>query len=298
MTAITIFGEVLFDCFDEGDKELNVLGGAPFNICWHLQALGDKPVFISRVGNDELGHQIIEKASNWGISVDAIQIDKSHPTGQVKVNFIDNEPDYDIKTNSAYDYIELGDLDELKQNLMPQNNDKPIFYHGSLALRSSVAKQIFQQSVSAEQWDIFLDVNLRQPWWDTVSLFKWIKQARWVKLNINELRELGFAHQDLQQAMLAFQQQFNNEQVIVTQGEEGVTVLAGNQFYACKPPQISHFIDTVGAGDAFTAVYMHGLVNDWPIDKTLQEAQAFAAKVIGIRGAIAKDKGFYTELMS
>ncbi|MBA1332725.1 carbohydrate kinase, partial [Candidatus Endoriftia persephone str. Guaymas] len=47
-----IFGEVLFDCFEDGSR---VLGGAPFNVAWHLQALGAAPLFISRVGDDSLG---------------------------------------------------------------------------------------------------------------------------------------------------------------------------------------------------------------------------------------------------
>ncbi len=51
-SSITVFGEVLFDCFPNGKQ---VLGGAPFNVAWHLQALGDDPTFISQIGDDTLG---------------------------------------------------------------------------------------------------------------------------------------------------------------------------------------------------------------------------------------------------
>ena len=282
---VTIFGEVLFDCFQQDDKEEYVLGGAPFNVCWHLQALGDDPVFISRVGNDELGKQIIEQAQAWGVITDNIQQDPQHPTGQVQVTVIDNEPHYNIKSDSAYDFINLAET-----RLVAKNG---ILYHGSLALRSDYAKTQFKQFIGSGNWDLFVDVNLRSPWWDKESLFAWIEQARWVKLNVDELRELGFNHPNLQEAIRSIQQRFGNEQVIITQGEEGATVFTKNTFYRIKPEPVTNFVDTVGAGDAFTAVYIHGLLNQWPIEQTLMRAQGFATKIIGIRGATPQDKRFY-----
>jgi len=286
---ITIFGEVLFDCFSQGShlerNQEQVLGGAPFNICWHLQALGDSPVFISKVGKDRLGEQILRQAQNWGIGVNNIQVDRKHPTGQVQVTLIDQEPHYDIKAECAYDFIE--------QTELQLDHLKGILYHGSLALRSDYAKQQFQQLCESGQWEIFLDVNLRAPWWNKESLFEWVQQAKWVKLNIDELRELGFDHPDLHLAMKTFKEYFGCEQVIVTQGAEGVTVLSSNGFVRQTPENIADFVDTVGAGDAFTAIYIHGLVRDWSLEKTISIAQKFASKVIGIRGAIPNDQSFY-----
>jgi fructokinase len=289
-TQITLFGEVLFDCFNHENKEEQVLGGAPFNICWHLQALGDHPIFISRVGKDALGERILQKASDWGISTDNIQVDDRNPTGLVQVTFTDDEPHYDIKINSAYDFINQS------ETRLP--HPKGILYHGSLALRSDYAKNQFQKLVDSGDWDIFLDVNLRAPWWDQQSLIQWIKKAKWVKLNIDELRALGFQQPDLEAAMKAFQTAFGNEQVIVTQGADGVTVLTPEGFYKETPEKINQFIDAVGAGDAFTAVYMHGLVKNWSIQKTLATAQRLASKIIGIRGATPNNKTFYPSLFS
>ena len=282
---ITIFGEVLFDCFQKDSREEQVLGGAPFNICWHLQALGDQPIFISRLGMDKLGETILHQALLWGISADNIQLDRKHATGQVQVTLVEDEPEYEIKEGAAYDFIEA--------RAVNCDAQPSILYHGSLALRSDYAKQQFERLVAEGNWQIFLDVNLRAPWWDQTSLFAWIRQARWVKLNIDELIELGFTAPELEQAMLAFQQEFGCEQVIVTQGAEGVSALTAEGFFSAKPEKIQNFVDTVGAGDAFTAVYIHGLMAQWPIQKTLSAAQAFASKVIGIRGATPQEKSFY-----
>ncbi|WP_019557553.1 PfkB family carbohydrate kinase [Thiomicrorhabdus arctica] len=287
---ITLYGEVLFDCFNQQQKQEQVLGGAPFNICWHLQALGANPIFISRVGKDKLGQKIIHQAKDWGIVTNNIQQDENHPTGQVQVTFMDDEPNYDIKINSAYDFINQS------QTILP--NPKGILYHGSLALRSDYAKEQFQKLVDSGDWDIFLDVNLRAPWWDKQSLTQWIKQAKWVKLNIDELRELGFKQTDIETAIQAFQTEFGNEQVIVTQGAAGVTVLTADGFFKEIPDKINQFIDAVGAGDAFTAVYMHGLIKDWPIQQTLATAQLLASKIISIRGATPNNKTFYQSLLT
>jgi len=282
----TIFGEVLFDCF----HDQQVLGGAPFNICWHLQALGDQPVFISRVGNDELGQEIMQEAREWGLETTNIQQDDEHSTGQVNVSLVDNEPSYEIQADSAYDFIDA--------NLIKVTETKGLLYHGSLALRSNYAQQQFKKLLAEGEWDLFVDVNLRPPWWDKQSLYDWIEQARWVKLNIDELHQLGFKKADLKEAVQDFHLRFEVEQVIVTQGAEGATVFANNKFYQVKPQPLSQFVDTVGAGDSFTAVYIHGLLHQWPIEKTLKVAQNFASKIIGIRGATPQTADFYAQLLN
>lgn len=286
---ITVFGEVLFDCFDKGTQTTQVLGGAPFNISWHLQALADQPRFISRVGDDELGRTIIQHAQNWGLDTRHIQLDMKHPTGVVQVTLVDNEPHYQIREHQAYDYIET----QYFQAEMLGG----ILYHGSLALRTNAAQHQFAKLVELADWSIFLDVNLRAPWWDKSCLEHWLKQARWIKLNIDELHQLGFNQHDLATEMRAFREYFQCEQLIVTLGAQGASVLSDDGFINQSPDPITEFVDTVGAGDAFTSVYLHGLMHQWPLRETLQKAQTFASKIIGIQGATPQDKAFYKNLI-
>jgi fructokinase len=284
--SITVFGEVLFDCFPNGKQ---VLGGAPFNVAWHLQALGDNPTFISRIGDDALGETIIKSAQAWGLSTDNIQLDQAHPTGRVDITVHDDEPHYDITPGSAYDFISAQSVQLTKRS--------GLLYHGSLALRSPYAQQQFKTLRESGDWSVFLDVNLRAPWWDQASLFDWIQSARWVKLNVDELRELGFQEPVLEVAMRNFQTQFELEQVIVTRGSEGASVLTPEGFFSQTPGEIPEFVDTVGAGDAFTAVFIHGLIESWPIQDTLVAAQAFASQVIGLRGATPDNRAFYKTIL-
>lgn len=282
---VIIFGEVLFDCFPSGEQ---ILGGAPFNVAWHLQALGNRPCFISRVGDDGLGAKIHRAMFDWDMDMAGLQNDSLHPTGQVAVELIDNEPHYTITPDCAYDFIDARGVDGLSGSEM--------LYHGTLALRNPVSRESFRRLAQNSMQSIFLDVNLRSPWWQKEDVYQWLEQARWAKLNEDELQQLGFStsSNDFRQNMQQLRARFELEQLIVTRGAEGAVVLtADDQFHALKPGPVKQFVDTVGAGDAFTAVYIHGLIAAWPVPRILQIAQQFASDVIGLRGATSTDPSFY-----
>ena len=284
---ICIFGEVLFDCFPGGEQ---VLGGAPFNVAWHLQALGDQPHFISRVGNDDLGQNILGNMKNWGMDVANVQLDPEHQTGRVDIEVIDNEPHYTITPQVAYDFIDA------KAIALPAGGG--ILYHGSLGMRNAVSRTAFSSIAQNSALSIFLDVNLRAPWWQQEEVHGWLENARWAKLNHDELRLLGFDSGDLERDMANLQSRFELEQVILTRAEKGAIVRDNSgTVHNIIPDKVKNFVDAVGAGDAFTAIYIHGLRSGWPIPGTLKIAQRFASKVIGQRGATSTDAGFYRDFI-
>lgn len=283
--TLAIFGEVLFDCFSDVDKKL---GGAPFNVAWHLQAFGDSPLFISSVGDDEAGQQIRKAMQKWQLSSDGLQTDKTHRTGEVNVTLQGSEPVYDIVSDRAYDFIQTAQLPTLR-------NDA-IVYHGSLALRNTVSKQAFEFLTRPASVSVFVDVNLRSPWWNKKSVYNCLERARWCKLNQHELAMLGFNSADLQQDMTRMQTHFQLEQLIVTRGEDGGIVRCNDgTFYEQKCVAADKLVDTVGAGDAFSAMYIHGLLAGWSVENTLLKAQQFSRKVIGLRGAVSEEPAFYSE---
>lgn len=282
-----VFGEVLFDCFPTGER---ILGGAPFNVAWHLQALGDRPQMISRVGDDELGRRILAAMADWGMELSGIQIDPEHPTGRVDVHVVESEPSYNIIPDCAYDFIDAESL------AVPA--DAGILYHGTLGLRNAASRRAFATLARNPEMAIFLDVNLRPPWWQKEEVVHWLERAQWVKLNREELRALGFASGDIKREMAKMQERFCLEQVILTRGEDGSLVSTSNgEFHEAVPEKIPLFVDTVGAGDAFSAVYIHGLRSEWPISRTLEVAQRFASRIIGLRGATTTDPAFYREFI-
>lgn len=280
---IHIFGEVLFDHFPDGSR---VLGGAPFNVAWHLQALKQSPHFISRVGDDPEGREIAELMDAWGMSRYALQTDSAHPTGSVKVTIEQGEPHFDIVNKCAYDFID--------EEPLARNSTEGVLYHGSLAIRNPVSRSALETLKAGHRGKIFVDVNLRPPWWDQATLKPLLSDANWIKLNEAELITLLPGYPDLESRMKAFSKQFNIEILVVTRGDQGA-IACNNEalFTSVHPGQIVTVVDTVGAGDAFASVLMLGLVEQWPLPITLERAQAFASALVGRRGATVADKAFY-----
>ena len=281
--AITVFGEVLFDHFPDGNK---VLGGAPFNVAWHLQAFGGNPQFISRIGNDPSGLQIRVAMQSWNMNPGFLQQDFCYPTGQVAVTIEQGEPSYSILPDQAYDHIEMAGLIGI--------NHTGILYHGTLAARSILSRQTLTSLKALHKGKIFIDVNLRQPWWNKADVLGLIKDADWLKLNLQELQTLKDDMTDVKTSMKELVLRYKLEGIIVTCGEEGALALDNSgKFFSVSPTTPVDLIDTVGAGDAFSAILLLGLNLGWPLGQTMERAQLFASAITGQRGATVDDLDFY-----
>ena len=280
---IAVFGEVLMDQFPNVQQ---VLGGAPFNVAWHLQAFGQNPCFISRIGNDAVGGSIRQAMTDWGMTVENVQIDPDYPTGTIEVTINNNEPSYEILADQAYDFIAA-------QQLNPANQYS-VIYHGTLALRNRVSEQALNILKVRHSGKIFVDVNLRAPWWHKEPVNQWVNNANWVKLNHDELVQLAKPQNTIQDTMRLFLTKCNLDVLIVTCGSSGAMALTNaGEFLEVTPTGNISIVDTVGAGDAFAAVLLLGIRQDWPLSVTLERAQAFASALVTKRGATVKDLNFY-----
>ena len=265
---IAIFGEVLIDQFPDGQQ---VLGGAPFNVAWHLQAFGQHPCFISRIGNDAMGESIRQAMVDWGMTVENLQTDPDHPTGTVKVTINKDEPSYEILADQAYDFIAA-------QQLNPANQYS-VIYHGTLALRNRVSEQALNDLKARHTGKVFIDVNLRAPWWHKESVNQWVSKADWVKLNHDELMQLAPPQNTLQDAMRLFLTQHDLDVLIVTCGSSGAMALNNaGEFFEVTPAGNLPIVDTVGAGDAFSAVLLLGIQQGWSLSVTMDKAQVICIR--------------------
>lgn len=278
MTAggICIFGEVLFDHFPDGTR---VLGGAPFNVSWHLHAFGQAPAFVSRVGADPEGDAIREAMRSWGMSTEFLQTDPDLPTGRVTVSIDSGEPSFDIESPSAWDEI----------SAEPRPPVSTLFYHGTLAMRGASASAAAEIIHAGRPDIIFLDVNLRSPWWRRQDVQKLLAQAHWVKLNVAELEALQGTGD-----AASFMRTYAIEGLVLTHGAEGAEIISasGDRALALPAGEVA-VVDTVGAGDAFASVMIMGLIKGWPLQQSAQRAQDFATAIVGNRGATVADPGFY-----
>lgn len=291
---ILIFGEVLVDVF----PEQNLIGGAPYNVARHLKAFGLAPVLITKVGEDTFGDSILQEMQSHHLSYEGVQRDAVYPTGQVKVTFTELGHQFEILPNQAYDFLE----NDAALNIV--NTHSPaMFYLGTLALRSQQTREVASQLLAQISCSVFCDINLRAPWYCAQTLEFALNHADIVKINHEELAEiapmLGFSGHAEQQAR-AIQKKYGLAHVLVTCGETGSWWLndAQNILHAASGKLASPFIDSVGAGDAYSAIVMLGLVSGWEVDLIINRASDFAASICGIRGAVPNDTIFYQKYLS
>ncbi|MEN8259525.1 MAG: carbohydrate kinase [Pseudomonadota bacterium] len=278
-----IFGEVLFDCFPDGK---NVLGGAPFNVAWNLQAFGLEPVFVSRVGNDSLGHDIRGAMKTWGMDTSQLQVDSSRPTGTVQIQFFNGEPHYEILPERAYDFISAQMCETIPE--------PALIYHGSLALRNAPSRTALAGLKARFSSPVFVDVNLRAPWWEKTDVIRMLQHVRWCKLNEDELAILCSEKSGIEDRSALLQEKCDIDLLVVTRGSAGALARQkSGEIHEVRPAPGLSIVDTVGAGDAFSSVLVLGLMGGWSLPLILERAQAFASACIGMRGATVRDRLFY-----
>lgn len=279
-----IVGEVLFDVMPDGTR---VLGGAPFNVAWHLEAFGLRPLMVTRVGDDETGDEVLSAMESWGMDVSAVQRDKAHPTGQVQVDLQEGEPTFHILADQAYDHID-GDL--AARSVAEEAYS--LLYHGSLISRGGISRSALDRIKNESGLPVFIDVNLRAPWWKRDDVVASVRHARWVKLNQGELDVLADGSDG--GAAEVFRVDYGLDAVIVTRGNRGAVVVDSDGTFETAPPSEVQVIDTVGAGDALSAVFILGLTRGWTTDQTLKRAVRFAAAVCAVSGATTTDSSLYS----
>lgn len=287
---ILVLGEILFDLFPDGRR----IGGAPFNFAFHLKQLGFEVAFVSRVGRDDLGEEILSFIAEKGFDPGHIQVDPYRATGTVEIE-VTGEGDhrFSILRNRAYDHLEWnGTLQSLC------TSGPEMVYYGTLIQRSSKGRTIVAQILTHSPDALrFCDVNLRPDCWTRETARNAMNQAHILKLNREELDILvPPADQDPVHRAHGLLGPGGQGLVILTQGEKGavwvtdqgtLTAPAGRD----TPLRIA---DTVGAGDAYAAMAAAGRLAGLPDRETLVLAQEFAGFICTVRGALPGDTQIYS----
>ncbi|MDI1309860.1 MAG: carbohydrate kinase [Methylotenera sp.] len=285
---VTVFGEILADVY----PEYSLLGGAPFNVARHLHAFGLNPFLISRIGTDSLANDVLSEMEIRGLETSGIQRDLRSPTGQVKVTLNNGIPEYEILAHQAYDFIDY----------VPEegtSKKSEIIYFGSLAQRcpqsSTALDDLLARNESAKK---FLDLNLRQPWYNEHTINQSLQQANIVKLNEEELEEVcqmfGLQSADLHLMGKNLVSHFKVEHLLITSGENGSWSILNHELQLTPPYKtLLSARDTVGAGDAFSAVIILGYMNHWDMQLTQARANQFASAICEIQGAVPESLDFY-----
>lgn len=269
-----------------------MLGGAPFNVAWNLKGLGRAPTLVSAIGDDDRGSEIRTRMRQHGLDLSGLQIN-DHPTGQVNVSFEFGQPEYEIAVDQAFDFLKA-DLASLSDETFS------VIYHGSLIWRSPESRQAVQELRSHGDANVFVDLNIRQPWFQSDQVNEILVAAQSLKLNSDELSEMTglAANSDEEIRRAAWQllsvDAYTINSLWVTVGDRGAFHFGSNgssEFSAA--PKVDDLVDPVGAGDAFSAAVIDGMMRGEIPKQILANAVRFAAKVCQLQGATTTDRSFY-----
>ena len=280
-TKIACFGEVLFDVFPTHRK----IGGAPLNVGLRMASLGIDTQIISRIGQDEIGKELLDFVKQNGVSTDSIQVDNTFATGEVLVKLDEKgSASYTINYPVAWDKIEATPE---AQNAIA-NADALVF--GSLVCRDNTSYQSLLSLLNSAKYKIF-DVNLRAPFYTKELLTDLMNKADFIKFNDDELYEiseyLGSPFHSLEQNIQFIAEKTNTNHICVTKGSHGAVLLYNNQLFYNSGYKIT-VADTVGAGDSFLAGLLTQLLTGIAPQKAIDFACALGALVAQNEGANPK----------
>lgn len=288
-------GEILFDYFPEGKR----LGGAPFNFAAHLKALGLPVTFVSRVGEDEDGDEIVDALVRRGFESSMIQRDPSRITGRVTVTLDDQGvPEFTIVPDVAYDHLAYTDV--LAEALAQAPR---MIYYGTLIQRSSAASATVMKLLENRlpSTKCFCDLNLRKNGYDKNSVIRSLVHSDILKLSDGELltlKHLFNVHTTDKLFIDDLMHNFAVERLCLTSGLQGAALFTpDNVFFAEADPQ-GAVVDTVGAGDGYAAILAAGVLLGWAPALALRRASRFAGALCGLRGAIPEDPDFYRPFLA
>ena len=273
-------GEILWDVL----PQTRLLGGAPANFAYHVNALGGAGVPVSRVGDDDLGREALSLLVCRGLNIDAVSMDPDHPTGTVDARVDgDGVATYVFPDDVAWDFITL----DQSALTLAANADAICF--GSLAQRAETSRRSVHRFLAAAQKGLkVFDINLRQDFYTPEVLAASLDAADVLKINDAELdvvTRLFDLPAGEQPALRALMERHDLDLAVLTRGDRGSLILSPDTV-SDLPGEPVEVVDTIGAGDAFTAALVLGYLKQWPLDKINRYAAKVAAHVCAQSGAM------------
>ena len=278
-------GEALYDMLPSGPE----LGGAPLNAVVQAHQLGtliggNASIVVSRIGRDTLAQALLGELASRGIDTSFIQIDPDAPTGTVKITLHGTEPEYEIIRDVAWDRLSWND------SLAGLARRCNAVCYGTMSQRTEQACSTIQQFVNtATQAVRLLDLNLRQDYFSVEVLKTSFRAASIVKMNEEELTivasllGLGQTSEPIPRLI----DQFELDLFVLTRGKLGTALHTTDSIVLGQAAQfeLEPNADSVGAGDACSAAVLHGMIRDWPLQKTADLANRLGAFVASRKGA-------------
>jgi len=292
-SKILVPGSVLLDLYEASGEKF--LGGACFNFAYHIHNLIGGVDFLSRIGADEAGRLIQAELARRAFPAHLIQVDPCKPTKTVQVRKdAHGEPIYIIASDVASEYLEFPPLSD--EALAAYT----LVYFGTTLQHGAQSRMILRQILDRSCGLKFCDINLRANKHTPETVEYSLRTCTCLKINHEELdvigNRFGFAG-DFKTQVKKLSEAFRIPVICLTLAEKGSLLYRAGEF-CIKTPAPCSVVDTVGAGDGFSACLGVGLLHDWNSGRILDFASDFAAAVCGMRGAVPASADFYRPFRS
>lgn len=279
--AVTI-GELLFDVFPDGER----LGGAPSNFAYHVAAMGARSSLVSAVGNDARGAKSLEFLSGAGVLTAGVRQTTEAPTGVVQVSLANGQPAYDIVEDVAWDQIDI--LPETEAEIQKAD----LVCWGTLGQRSCRSREAHRQlfALVPESSLRVCDLNFRQHYHSKSVVLACLRRAGLLKINDEEipiLRSYVGGPCDHRDFLRDVRHRFEIDTIVLTLGGRGCRVSAANVDFSV-PGENVKVVNTVGAGDAFTAAFSLRLLSGSDLRSCAEHANRVGAFVATQDGGMSE----------
>ncbi len=261
------------------------VGGAELNCSIGLVRLGYHVGWISRLGNDPFGHKIIKTARGEGVDVSRVKLVDEAPTG---VMFKEVRPGnasrvFYYRRRSAAAALDQDQFADVQAKVLFVTGITPALSDQNRALTVAVVDQFRANGAL-----IVFDPNMRFRLWEKeAARTVFIELANRSDVLLPSLVDAEIlCGKGKPEAMLDRLRELGPSRVAIKLGEEGV-FFADEKSSAHLPCFPASEIDPVGAGDAFCAGVISGLLDHAPFAEAVRRGAALGAFSVSSRGDYA-----------
>lgn len=278
---VVAFGEVVWDILPNG----KILGGTPSNMVFRCNSFSEQGFLLSRVGDDELGNEALEKLKELGISDDNVQLDTEFPTGTVHITLDNNyDPRYVVTPDVAFDHIEFS------AEALKLVREADCLFYGLLPQRFGISKNTLRELIKESPDSLhFFDLKLFEHFFNVSVVENLLGSSNIVRIKEKEIpflsRELGLNTENLNVFSAGLSKKYKIDLILITRGQNGVFAFHQKKGAFYDPGYKIEIKDNIGSGMAFSAGFLHYYLNGKTIQQALDFGNAAGALNTTKRGA-------------
>jgi len=278
---IVAFGEVVWDILPNG----KVLGGTPSNLVFRCNSFDEQGFLLSRIGDDDLGKEALDKLKELNILDENVQMDTEFPTGTVHISFENNyDPRYIVTPDVAFDHIEFS------AEALKLVREADCLFYGLLPQRFGISKNTLRELIKESPDSLhFFDLKLFEHFFNVSVVENLLESSNIVRIKEKEIaflsKELGLNAENLNVFSSELSQKYKIDMILVTRGQNGVFAFHKKKGAFYDPGYSIDIVDNIGSGMAFSAGFLHYYLNGKPIQQALDFGNAAGALNTTKRGA-------------